>query len=41
MSAARANPVAVLFRRLSRVAGIVVIFSVVGPLTVAALVSVW
>lgn len=39
MSAASANPVAVLFRRLSRVAGIVVIFSVVGPLTVAALVS--
>ncbi|MBR0949476.1 hypothetical protein [Bradyrhizobium canariense] len=40
MSAARANPVAVLFRRLSRVAGIVVIFSVVGPLTIAALISV-
>ncbi|MDH2400268.1 hypothetical protein QCM77_10005 [Bradyrhizobium sp. SSUT18] len=40
MSAVRANPVAVLFRRLSRVAGIVVIFSVVGPLTIAALVSV-
>ncbi|WP_027515525.1 hypothetical protein [Bradyrhizobium sp. WSM1417] len=40
MSAARANPVAVVFRRLSRVAGIVVIFSIVGPLTVAALVSV-
>jgi hypothetical protein len=40
VSAARANPVAVLFRRFSRVAGIVVIFSVVGPLTVAALVSV-
>lgn len=40
MSAFRANPVAVLFRRLSRVAGIIVIFSVVGPLTVAALVSV-
>jgi hypothetical protein len=39
VSAASANPVAVLFRRLSRVAGIVVIFSVVGPLTVAALVS--
>nr|WP_249815467.1 MULTISPECIES: hypothetical protein [unclassified Bradyrhizobium] len=29
-----------MFRRLSRVAGIVVIFSVVGPLTTAALVSV-
>lgn len=40
MSAARAHPAAVLFRRLWRVAGIVVIFSVVGPLTVAALVSV-
>jgi hypothetical protein len=40
VSAARANPVAVLVRRLSRVAGIVVIFSVVGPLTIAALVSV-
>jgi hypothetical protein len=40
VSAARANPVAVVFRRLSRVAGIVVIFSIVGPLTVAALVSV-
>lgn len=40
MSAARANPVAVLFHRLSRVAGIVVIFSVVGPLAIAALVSV-
>ena len=40
MNGARANPVAVLFHRLSRVAGIVVIFSVVGPLTVAALVSV-
>ncbi|MDE5465800.1 hypothetical protein [Bradyrhizobium sp. CSS354] len=40
MSAARANPVAFVFRRLWRVAGIVVIFSVVGPLTVAALVSV-
>ncbi|MCK1712217.1 MULTISPECIES: hypothetical protein [unclassified Bradyrhizobium] len=40
MIAAHANPVAALFRRLSRVAGIVVIFSVVGPLTTAALVSV-
>lgn len=40
MSAAHANPVAALFRRLFRVAGIVVIFSVVGPLTIAALVSV-
>ncbi|TYO67001.1 hypothetical protein FXV83_08515 [Bradyrhizobium hipponense] len=40
MSAAHANPVAALFCRLSRVAGIVVIFSVVGPLTTAALVSV-
>ncbi|MCK1395176.1 hypothetical protein [Bradyrhizobium sp. 1] len=40
MSTARANPVAALFRRLLRAAGIVVIFSVVGPLTTAALVSV-
>ncbi|UPT86498.1 hypothetical protein HAP41_0000040655 [Bradyrhizobium barranii subsp. apii] len=40
MSAAHANPVAALFRRLSRVAGIVVIFSIVGPLTTAALVAV-
>jgi hypothetical protein len=40
VNAARANPVAALFRRLSRVAGIVVIFSVVGPLTTAVLVSV-
>jgi hypothetical protein len=40
VSAAHANPVAALFRRLSRVAGIVVIFSIVGPLTTAALVAV-
>jgi hypothetical protein len=40
VSAARINPVAALFRRLSRVTGIVVIFSVVGPLTTAVLVSV-
>ena len=40
MSAARANPVPALFRRLSCVVGIVVVFSVVGPLTTAALVSV-
>lgn len=40
MSAAHGNPVAAVFRRLSRVAGIVVIFSVVGPLTTAALISV-
>jgi hypothetical protein len=40
VSAAPANPAAALFRRLSRAAGIVVIFSVVGPLTTAALVSV-
>jgi hypothetical protein len=40
VSTARANPVAALFRRLLRAAGIVVIFSIVGPLTTAALVSV-
>lgn len=40
MSAARAYPVPALFRRLSCVVGIVVVFSVVGPLTTAALVSV-
>ncbi|MHB0773305.1 hypothetical protein [Bradyrhizobium sp. 5.13L] len=40
MSAARTNSVVALLRRLSCVVGIVVVFSVVGPLTTAALVSV-